>query len=137
MIYLAAPWFNKHELDTYHKVLTKLRSQNLDVYAPMEHLIANAYEMSNEDWGKAVFEEDLAALNQCTSVIVLNYGMYSDTGTAWEAGYAFAKGIPVTMLVDDEYESTYSLMMCNGCLTLNNICNFLEDTNNFLCVEQK
>lgn len=27
MIYLAAPWFNKHELDTYHKVLNKLRSQ--------------------------------------------------------------------------------------------------------------
>lgn len=137
MVYLAAPWFNEHELNTYNKVLNKLRSQNIDVYAPMEHFIDNADTMSNEDWGKAVSEEDLIALNKCTSVIVLNFGLYSDSGTAWEAGYAFAKGIPVTMLVDDEYESTYSLMMCNGCTTLNNIANFLEDTNNFLCIEQK
>lgn len=137
MVYLAAPWFNEHELNTYNKVLNKLRSQNIDVYAPMEHFIDNADTMSNEDWGKAVSEEDLIALNKCTSVIVLNFGLYSDSGTAWEAGYAFAKGISVTMLVDDEYESTYSLMVCNGCTTLNNIANFLEDTNNFLCIEQK
>lgn len=137
MIYLAAPWFNHRELDIYNKILNKMRSIGLEVYAPMEHIIANADNLSNEDWAKSVFKEDLDAIDQCNEVWVINFGMYSDTGTAWETGYAYAKGLPITMLVDDEYESIYSLMMCNGCTKLNNIANFLDDTNEFLCIEQK
>ena len=46
--------------------------------------------------------------------MVLYYGNYSDTGTAWECGYAFAKGKPVILVhVNDEADS--NLMMHCGC----------------------
>jgi len=137
MIYLAAPWFNSHELDTYKKVLNKLRSNGETVWAPMECVIDKENILPNDEWAKKVFDEDIKALDTCDKLVVLNFGMYSDTGTAWETGYAFAKGKPILMLVDDEYEATYSLMMLNGCTEVNNIVNFLEDTNNILCIEQK
>lgn len=137
MIYLAAPWFKPHEAETYKKVLNKLRESGEEVWAPIECIIDKENQLPNEEWARQIFAEDVKALDQCDRVVVINFGMYSDTGTAWETGYAYAKGKPILMLVDDEYEATYSLMMCNGCTTLNNIANFLEDTNNFLCVEQK
>lgn len=137
MIYLAAPWFKPHEAETYKKVLNKLRESGEEVWAPIECVIDKENKLPNEEWARQIFAEDVKALDQCDRVVVINFGMYSDTGTAWETGYAYAKSKPILMLVDDEYEATYSLMMCNGCTTLNNIANFLEDTNNFLCVEQK
>ena len=47
-------------------------------------------------------------------MFVLNFGMYSDSGTAWEAGYAFALGKKVFQVCCGE-NSDYSLMMINGC----------------------
>lgn len=137
MIYLAAPWFNPHEADTYKKVLAKLRESGEEVWAPMECIIDSEQQLPNDEWAKLVFDEDIKAIDKCDKLVVLNFGMYSDTGTAWETGYAYAKQKPILMLVDDEYEATYSLMMCNGCTEVNSIVNFLEDTNTILCMEQK
>ena len=80
----------------------------------MEHTIPNAWEMSNPDWAKAVFEEDIKALDSCDTVVVLNWGMYSDSGTAWECGYAYAKQKEVITLLMPSREKEYSLMMING-----------------------
>lgn len=113
--YLAAPFFKEDELEVYHKVISFLREGcNIDLYVPMEHIIPNAWEMSNPEWAKAVFEEDIKAIDNADVVYVINFGMYSDSGTAWEAGYAYAKDKVVINLVKDT-DSTYSLMMLNGC----------------------
>ena len=45
---------------------------------------------------------DIEALNKCDRVIAAYLGLYSDTGTAWEIGYAYAKGIPVTLILSNE-----------------------------------
>ena len=50
----------------------------------------------------------------CEKVIVLNWGMYSDSGTAWECGYAYAKQKEVITLLMPSREKEYSLMMING-----------------------
>lgn len=113
--YLAAPFFKEDELEIYHKVISFLRDvEHYDLYVPMEHSVPNAWDMSNAEWAKAVFEEDVKAIDAAKVVFVINLGMYSDSGTAWEAGYAFAKGKIVINLVKDT-NSTYSLMMLNGC----------------------
>ena len=69
--------------------------------------------MSNKDWGKAVFDMDLKGIDESDIVVVLNWGMYSDTGTAWECGYAYAKGKRIINLICDKTKD-YSLMMING-----------------------
>jgi nucleoside 2-deoxyribosyltransferase len=114
-IYLASPFFNEAEIEVYRRAITLLRAEGYQVYVPQEHTIENAWSLSNEDWAQQVFIEDLYALDGCDVVMVLNFGMYSDSGTAWEAGYAFAKGKTVVQVLCGGENATYSLMMINGC----------------------
>ena len=102
---------NERELE----ILAALRSAGYEVYVPQEHDIPGAWEMPNEEWAKKVFVNDVDAIHSCDVVMVLNFGMYSDSGTAWEAGYAAALEIPVIQVLCGFENCTYSLMMMNGC----------------------
>ncbi len=114
--YLASPFFSEKELVFYHKVVDYLRSEGLDLYVPREHIIEGAWDMTNAAWAKAVFDEDVRAIDEAEYVFVINFGMYSDSGTAWEAGYAYAKGKKVVMIAPNFHaEKDYSLMMMNAC----------------------
>ena len=122
-IYLASPFFNPSELAVYHTVIGELRANdNHTVYVPQEHTIPNAWEMSHEDWAREVFLEDVKAIEKCDVVMVLNFGMYSDSGTAWEAGYAVGLGKMVVQVLCGDENTTYSLMMFNGCAKVINLC---------------
>lgn len=112
-IYLASPFFNEEERGVYQAVITTLRKKGYDLFVPAEHEITNAWELNNQAWGEAVFGVDVLAINKCDVVIALNWGMYSDSGTAWELGYAFALG-KKTINVYVLNNNTYSLMMTNG-----------------------
>lgn len=119
-LYLASPFFNEEELEVYRRAIRLLRDEGYDVYVPQEHTVENAWSLSNEEWARQVFIEDVAAIDEVEVVMVLNFGMYSDSGTAWEAGYAFAKGKKVVQVLCGGENATYSLMMMNGC------CNIVE-----------
>ena len=114
-IYLASPFFNEAEIEVYRRVITLLRAEGYEVYVPQEHTIEDAWSLSNEDWASQVFIADLYAIDECDVVMVLNFGMYSDSGTAWEAGYAYGKGKTVVQVLCGGENATYSLMMMNGC----------------------
>ena len=79
----------------------------------MEHTVDNAYGLPNNVWAKAVFDEDIRALEECDTVVVCYDGLYSDSDTAWEAGYAYAKGKEIFVLCE-ETAIEASLMMLNG-----------------------
>lgn len=114
--YLASPFFSHEERQKYHRIISLLRDQlGYELYVPMEHTIENAWNLPNHTWAKAVFEEDIRAIDEAEVVIVVNFGMYSDSGTAWEAGYAYAKGKTVVNMLVGEGAEDYSLMMINGC----------------------
>ena len=70
--------------------------------------------MPNHIWGENVFAVDYLAITQCDIVVVLNFGMYSDTGTAWESGCAYALGKTVVNVLCGGDDTEYSLMMVNG-----------------------
>lgn len=138
-IYLASPWFKDHERVMYKGILEKMRSEGLEVYAPIEHEIANAWDLPNDVWGRKVFQEDIEAIKNCDEVWVLNFGMYSDSGTAWECGFAYGIGKTVRQLTYDFTEDkTFSLMMVNGCEEVDTMMNYLSNSYNFpLDIEQK
>ena len=117
-VYLAAPFFNELELKNMWYVADLLQKSNYDVYIPQKLKIENAWNMSNKEWAKAVFEEDIKALDMADNVVLMNYGINMDSGTAWEGGYAFAKSIPVLnicfknninslMLINSSYAQVY------------------------------
>lgn len=114
-IYLASPFFNEAELEVYRRVITILRAEGYEVYVPQEHTIEGGWDMSNADWANRVYVDDIKAIEQCECVMILNFGMYSDSGTAWEAGYALAKDKWTVQVLCGNENTTYSLMMLNGC----------------------
>lgn len=112
-VYLASPFFNDKELKIYNEVIAHLRAQGIDLFVPREHTIPNAWDLPNHLWGESVFAVDYLAIQQSDIVVVLNFGMYSDSGTAWECGAAFALGKTVVNVLCGE-NTEYSIMMVNG-----------------------
>ena len=128
-IYLASPFFNGEELTIYKQVIQQLRDMGHEVYVPQEHSIEGAWDMSNAHWARAVSREDIKAIDECECVMILNFGMYSDSGTAWEAGYANALRKYTVQVLCGGDNTTYSLMMINGCdkvIDLDNVDHFEE-----------
>ena len=114
-VYLASPFFNDEENKYYEKMIKMLRDEGHKVFVPKEHEIPNAWDLPNALWGENVFAVDILGMQRCDGVVVLNHGMYSDSGTAWECGYAYALGKDVVNVLCGE--GNFSLMMLNGCNT--------------------
>lgn len=128
-IYLASPFFSSEEVAIYRNVINDLRNAGHKVYVPQEHTIENAWDLSNKDWAEQVYLNDIEAIRECEMVMILNFGMYSDSGTAWEAGYAYAMGKKTIQVLCGDNNATYSLMMMNGCdkvISLRDVIHFEE-----------
>lgn len=121
-VYLASPFFNDEENKYYEKMIKMLRDEGHKVFVPKEHEIPNAWDLPNALWGESVFAVDILGIQKCDVVVVLNHGMYSDSGTAWECGYAYALGKDVVNVLCGE--GNFSLMMLNGCNTYIKFDNF-------------
>lgn len=113
MIYIAGPFFTDKERTFLKTVIESVKEMFPDeeLFIPMEHFIPNGENLSNNEWAEAVFKMDVEALNKCDQVIAAYLGLRSDTGTAWEIGYAYAKGIPVTLVLSPEaFKGEVSIM---------------------------
>ncbi|MDD7756369.1 MAG: nucleoside 2-deoxyribosyltransferase [Clostridiales bacterium] len=104
MIYIAGPFFTDEERTFLKIVIESVKETfpNEKLFIPMEHFIPNGENLSNNEWAEAVFKMDVEALNKCDRVVAAYLGLRSDTGTAWEIGYAYAKGIPVDLVFSPE-----------------------------------
>lgn len=104
MIYIAGPFFTDEERAFLKVVIESVKETfpNEELFIPMEHFIPNGENLSNNEWAEAVFKMDVEALNKCDRVVAAYLGLRSDTGTAWEIGYAYAKGIPVDLILSLE-----------------------------------
>ena len=111
-IYLASPLFTDYERQKVKEWAARLRGCGREVYVPMEHSIKDAWELPNYEWAKKVFDEDVKAIQEADEVYCIYYGLYSDSGTAWECGYAYALGKAVRLI--DESNEEVSLMVVNG-----------------------
>ena len=130
-VYLASPFFDATECHYYHRAIEALRSAGYEVYVPQEHSIEGGWEMPNEEWAKKVYAMDVCALHGCDTVIVLNFGLYSDSGTAWEAGWALASGKRVVQVLCGSYNTAYSLMMLSSAdkiIEFHNVGNWEENS---------
>ena len=96
--YLASPFFTEMQRDAVCKTANILRAAGHEVFVPMEHKIEDAWSYSPKEWAEKVFAMDLDAIRSCDEVIALYYGLKSDTGTAFEIGYAYAALMPVHVI---------------------------------------
>lgn len=115
-IYLASPFFNSAEIINVELAEKYLRNKGFDVWSPREHEVRS--DVGTIKWSDATFKMDRDAIDECDLVVVLYYGNYSDTGTAWECGYACATNKPV-ILVHLHDENTVSNLMLHSSVHAN------------------
>lgn len=93
-IYLAGPLFTTPERDWNDGLAARLTAGGHDVYLPQAHPVL-------ERTGRAIFLKDLEGLDWADGVVAIMDGPDPDSGTAWECGYAYARGKPVVLFRSD------------------------------------
>ena len=96
-IYLAGPFFNETEVRNVEFAEQILKEKGLEYFSPMRHE-ERTEEPGTSAWAHKLFEMDRAAIEGADALVVLYYGNYSDTGTAWECGYVYATGKPAVIV---------------------------------------
>jgi nucleoside 2-deoxyribosyltransferase len=111
-IYLAAPLFSEAECNFNRKLKVELCSIGFNVFLPQEDS-NNVHDKTNRQ--KIIFDKNLKGIERSDILVAVIDGADVDSGTAWEIGYAFAKGKPIFGLRTDfrslGIEGTVNLMI--------------------------
>ena len=93
-IYFAGPLFTTAERDFNAAVGAHLREAGHEVFLPQDQEL-NAYDPGR------IFRNDVDHVDWSNVVVGIMDGSDPDSGTAWEIGYAYAKGTPIILLRTD------------------------------------
>ena len=93
-IYFAGPLFTTGERDFNAAVGARLRAVGHDVFLPQDQELS-AYDPAR------IFRNDVDHVDWSDVVIGIMDGPDPDSGTAWEIGYAYARGRKVILLRTD------------------------------------
>ena len=85
--YVAGPLFDEGERHWIETVDALVASEGFVTFLP--HRENPPKDESNV---RAIFDNDRRAIDECDVVVANLNGIITDDGTAWELGYAFAKG---------------------------------------------
>ncbi|MCX9012600.1 MAG: nucleoside 2-deoxyribosyltransferase [Candidatus Methanoperedens sp.] len=111
-IYLAASLFSEAECEFNHKLRDEIKREGFSVFLPQEDS-NNIKDKKNRQ--KIIFDKNLDAIENSDILVAVLDGADVDSGTAWEIGYAYAKGKPVLGLRTDfrtlGIEGTVNLMI--------------------------
>jgi nucleoside 2-deoxyribosyltransferase len=99
-IYLAGPLFTHAELEYNRELKNIMGKKGFSVFLPQVDAedAAAEREKQNQEY---VFKKCLEGLNNSDIVVAVLDGVDVDSGTAWEVGYAFARGKSVIGLRTD------------------------------------
>ena len=123
-IYLASPFFNEEELKNVEYAEKVLAERGFDVFSPRLNEVRDVDKVGSQWWSKETFMNDRRFIDWGDIVVMIYYGAYSDSGTAWECGYAYGTNTPVVVVHLGEDSN---LMVHEGCHT--NI--YLDDLKDF------
>ena len=117
-VYLAAPFFSDSQIQKVEKLEEALANNETvaSYFSPMRcqrpEGLAEDVEPFTPVWAKATMENDVKEVEAADVIVaILDYdGQDTDSGTAWELGYAIAKGKP-TFLVRFEENGPGNIML--------------------------
>ena len=92
-VYLAAPLFSEAEKNFNKMISDLLTNHYFQVYLPQDVGDDNHYRDGREH--KHIFESHVHALDSTDLLVAVIDGADADSGTSWEMGYAYHRGIPV------------------------------------------
>jgi|SRR5690625_3364309 len=94
-VYLASPFFNDKEIGILEQVEKILDEKGLNVFSPLRNQMDEYVEVGSRQWSIETFMNDIKHIKWAEIVVGIYHGNYSDSGTAWELGYAYATDKPV------------------------------------------
>lgn len=100
IIYLAGPLFTHAELEYNLKLKDMLLNDGFSVFLPQEDAEDAAQERERQNQ-ECIFRKCVEGVDTSDLVVAILDGVDVDSGTAWEIGYAYAKGKPVIGLRTD------------------------------------
>lgn len=122
LAYIAGPLFNEKEREFLEEINSVCKAIGMSIYLPSQD--GGLLSQDNDD---EVFQTDIDALNKATIVVANLNGVDVDSGTAFELGYAFAKGKKLFGLHTDfrtfSPTSEVNLMLLKSCV----ICHSLQE----------
>ncbi|WP_053365717.1 nucleoside 2-deoxyribosyltransferase [Bacillus sp. FJAT-27245] len=95
-VYLASPFFNEKEIGYLEQVEEILEDKGLRLFSPFRH--SSEAEFGSRQWSIETFMDDIKHIKWAEVVVGIYHGNYSDSGTAWELGYAYATDKPVIVV---------------------------------------
>ncbi len=111
-LYFAAPLFTQAEIVFNRSLADQLEAAGYDVYLPQQQCAGTTDPTE-------LFNICLRGLDNASMVLVILDGTDADSGSCFEIGYAFAKGIPIVGLRTDFRGSGehmgVNLMLSNSC----------------------
>lgn len=121
-IYQAGPLFTQAEKDFHRALSAALRAAGHTVIWPGDRISEAAIAASGSGAMTLIFTTCREDIDRCTAVAALLDGPQVDDGTAWEIGYAHAKGLPIYGLRTDTRaagDTRFNRMnsMIEGCLS--------------------
>ncbi len=96
-VYLAAPLFSEAERDFNRKLRDEIKRAAFSVFLPQE----DSNNVKGDKRQEIIFNKNLNAIENSDIIVAVVDGIDIDSGTAWEIGYASAKGKPVIGLRTD------------------------------------
>ena len=94
-IYQAGPLFTEAERAWHYHFTARLQEAGHTVLWPGALLSPEEIAAAGADAVDLIFGVCRSAIDNCTCVVALLDGVQVDDGTAWEIGYAYAKGLPI------------------------------------------
>ena len=129
-IYLSAPLFTQVERRWNRMLAAELEARiaGAEIILPQDLKFGDAYNRSS-DFSK-LFRGCVDLLEQADLVVAVLDGPDVDSGTAFEVGYAHARGVPIIGIRTDFRKSQdrgLNLMLAQGCTELLRAMSFNED----------
>jgi len=129
-VYLAAPLFSEAELDFNRMLRDEIKSSGFNVFLPQDD--SNNVK-DRDDRQSIIFSKNEAAIDKSDIIVAVVDGADVDSGTAWEIGYAYARGKPILGLRTDfrtlGIEGTVNLMIERSvvlCMSIRELLNRLK-----------
>ena len=113
-IYLASPFFNDLELECVKRAEDILLGRGFELFSPRLNEVREDKDKNPALWAQKTFELDRDNIDTADVVVMLYHGGYSDSGTAWECGYACGNGIPVIAVHIDKNNDA-NIMITQSC----------------------
>lgn len=103
-IYIASPFFDEQGIEKGYveQVESILTGMGQTFFSPMRS-DQNASGKENKaigsrSWSLHTFTQDIKMIDWCEVVVGIYHGNYSDSGTAFELGYAYATNKPIVLV---------------------------------------